>query len=114
MGRVLHATPSIAPLKYAERVTCNSLNSSIKTPSTVTVDESDEITIRRMAELVVDATDFKGPVNFDTSMSDGQHKKTASNAKLRSYLPDYKFTPIEEAIKKTVDWLAENYDKARV
>ena len=31
-------------------------------------------------------------LQFDTSKSDGQHKKTASNAKLRSYLPDFQFT----------------------
>lgn len=31
-------------------------------------------------------------VKYDTSKSDGQFKKTASNAKLRKYLPDFKFT----------------------
>ena len=36
------------------------------------------------------------PCKFDTSKSDGQYKKTASNAKLRSYLPDFKFTPIKQ------------------
>ncbi|KAG7243661.1 hypothetical protein INR49_011218 [Caranx melampygus] len=37
------------------------------------------------------------PTNFDTSMSDGQMKKTATNAKLRRYLPDFTFTPLKEA-----------------
>lgn len=31
---------------------------------------------------------------FDTSKADGQFKKTASNAKLSKYLPDFKFTDI--------------------
>ena len=78
------------------------------------VDEADEITIRRMVELVVEATGFTGPVQYDTTKSDGQFKKTASNTKLRTYLPNYKFTPIEVAVKKTVDWLSENYDLARI
>lgn len=33
---------------------------------------------------------------FDTMLGDGQLKKTASNAKLRSYLPDFTFTPLKE------------------
>ena len=35
-------------------------------------------------------------VKFDTTKSDGQFKKTASNAKLRQYLPDFKFTPFKQ------------------
>ena len=37
-----------------------------------------------------------GAVQFDTTKSDGQYKKTASNAKLLKYLPNFKFTPIDE------------------
>lgn len=33
---------------------------------------------------------------FDTSKADGQFKKTASNAKLRGLLPDFRFTPLSE------------------
>jgi len=32
----------------------------------------------------------------DETKSDGQYKKTASNAKLAKLHPDFKFTPIEE------------------
>lgn len=78
-----------------------------------TVDEKDEISIKEAAELVVEAYDFKGEVIHDTSKADGQFKKTASNAKLRKYLPDFKFTPIKQGIKETVDWFVENYETAR-
>lgn len=33
---------------------------------------------------------------FDTNMPDGQLKKTASNGKLRRYLPDFTFTPLQK------------------
>jgi hypothetical protein len=39
---------------------------------------------------------FEGNIVFDTSKSDGQFKKTASNKKLRELYPDFKFTPIDE------------------
>ncbi|XP_022102661.1 GDP-L-fucose synthase-like [Acanthaster planci] len=82
-------------------------------PIILSVGEEDEISIQEAAELVVEAFDFKGPIINDTSKSDGQFKKTASTAKLRKYLPDFKFTPIKQAVKETVDWFVENYDIAR-
>lgn len=52
-------------------------------------------------------------VVFDTSKADGQFKKTASNAKLRSLRPDFRFTPIKEGIADTVKWFKEHFDTAR-
>ncbi|XP_067674112.1 GDP-L-fucose synthase-like [Haliotis asinina] len=82
-------------------------------PIILSVGEEDEISIKRAAELVVEAMEFKGEVKYDTTKSDGQFKKTASNAKLRKYLPDFKFTPIEKAIKETCDWFVANFETAR-
>jgi len=80
---------------------------------------------------------------FDTTKADGQYKKTASNAKLRKYLPNFKFTPFQDGtscgpypvalavqdtnaaalsaqlaasipgINQSVKWFIENYDIAR-
>jgi GDP-L-fucose synthase len=50
---------------------------------------------------------------MDPSKPDGQYKKTASNAKLLNYLPDFKFTPFEEALQASATWFKENYDTAR-
>lgn len=82
-------------------------------PIIFSVGEEDEISISEAAEAIVEAMQYKGPVEYDTTKSDGQYKKTASNAKLRRYLPDFKFTPFKEAIKETVDWFVQNYEKAR-
>lgn len=56
------------------------------------------------------ADSLQGPVEFDSTKADGQYKKTASNAKLRKYLPDFKFTPFKKAVKESVDWFVENYN----
>lgn len=78
-----------------------------------TVDESQEVTISQVAEAIAQAFNFKGKLVYDTSAADGQYKKTASNAKLRKYLPNFQFTPFNQAIKDTVDWYIKNYDRAR-
>ncbi|XP_059154366.1 GDP-L-fucose synthase-like [Physella acuta] len=82
-------------------------------PIILSVGEEDEISIKEAADLVVEAMGFTGEVILDTTKSDGQFKKTASNAKLRKYLPDFKFTPIKQAIKETCDWYMANVGTAR-
>ncbi|CAD7960431.1 unnamed protein product [Amoebophrya sp. A25] len=79
----------------------------------LSVDEKDEVTIKDLAYKVAKAMKFEGEVVFDTSKSDGQHKKTASNAKLRKFLPDYEFTKFEDGLQKSCDWFVENFEKAR-
>jgi GDP-L-fucose synthase len=82
-------------------------------PIILSVGEEDETSILSVAEMVKEAMAFEGKIACDTTKADGQFKKTACNAKLRRYLPDYKFKPIKEGIKEAVDWFVENYDKAR-
>jgi GDP-L-fucose synthase len=83
------------------------------TPITLSVDESEEVSIKDVAMAVVEATGFAGEVVFDTTKADGQFKKTACNKKLRKYRPDYNFTPMAEGVQKSVDWFVANYDTAR-
>lgn len=82
-------------------------------PIILSVDEAAEVSIAQLAQSLVKAFDFKGKLEFDTSKADGQHKKTASNGKLRRLLPDFKFTEFDSAIQETVKWYLENYEKAR-
>lgn len=77
------------------------------------VDEVDEVSIEFVARSIAKAFNFKGRIEFDTTKADGQFKKTASNKKLRSFLPDFKFTKFEDAIQTTVDWYLNNQDKVR-
>ncbi|KXS13290.1 GDP-keto-6-deoxymannnose 3,5-epimerase/4-reductase [Gonapodya prolifera JEL478] len=82
-------------------------------PIILSVGEEDEITIRQVADTIVDKLAFKGDYRWDSTKADGQLKKTASNAKLRKYLPDFKFTPFDQAMEETVKWFLENYETLR-
>jgi len=60
-------------------------------------------------------------MQFDTSKSDGQFRKPASNEKLLRLVretskdnEEFKFIPFEKGLKDTVDWFIKNYDNARI
>ena len=72
-----------------------------------------EISIMDLVDLLVKEFNFKGKVIFDNSKPDGQFRKPSDNSKLKSYLPNFKFTPIEEGLKETINWFIENYEKTR-
>ena len=57
--------------------------------------------------------DYEKYLEFDTTKSDGQYKKTASNEKFRKYNPDFCFTQIEKGLQETITWFKENYPKIR-
>ena len=52
-------------------------------------------------------------INWDTSKSDGCMRKTVTNAKLKSFYPDFKFTDVDEGIWETYKWFKENYPYIR-
>ena len=82
-------------------------------PIILSVDESAEVTIRDVVQMISDAIDFKGSIIFDVSKADGQFKKTASNAKLKRLYPEFQFTPIKDGITASVKWFVDNYTVAR-
>ncbi|KAN0008672.1 hypothetical protein ACTFIU_009399 [Dictyostelium citrinum] len=82
-------------------------------PLILSVGEEDEISIADVARLITEAMGFKGKLIFDTTKADGQFKKTASNLKLKSLVPDLTFTPIQQAIKESCQWFIDNYETAR-
>jgi GDP-L-fucose synthase len=82
-------------------------------PIILSVGEEDEVSIKDVVHMIAEAMDFKGEIVFDTSKADGQFKKTASNKKLRTYLPDFQFTDMKQAIRHSVEWFVANYDTLR-
>ena len=83
----------------------------------LSVNEDDEVSIKRIADIIAKKFDYRDGLIFDGTKPDGQYKKTADNRRLKSFLEDnninFKFTDIEEGINKTIDWFIENYKNAR-
>lgn len=73
------------------------------------------MSIATVATAIARTMGINAPLTFDTAKPDGQFRKPASNAKLVSLLPEFKFTPFDEALKESTEWFVQHYDKgARV
>jgi len=72
-----------------------------------------EYSIKEVVDLIVKFMDFKGNVVWRTDKPDGQLKKPSSNKKLLEIIGEYEFTPLEEGLKKSVEWFVENYPNVR-
>lgn len=73
----------------------------------------EQISIKEVVEMIVEILNFKGKIIYDKTKSDGQLIKNTDNSKLKSIIGNFKFTPIEDGLTKTISWFCENYNRAR-
>jgi len=79
----------------------------------LSVSEKEEVSIKYVAEQIAKCFNYQHMIEFDSSFSDGQYKKTADNSKLKNLHGEYNFISIEEGIKKSVNWFNSNYKICR-
>ena len=88
-------------------------NYNDKEPIILSVGKEDEVSIEYISRLIAREFKYESELEFDTTYSDGQYKKTADNSKLLKLYGDFKFTPIEDGIKNSVNWFIQNYNACR-
>jgi GDP-L-fucose synthase len=82
-------------------------------PEPIILSTSDEISIKEVVDIIVELMNFKGEVIWDSSKPDGQFRKPSDNSKIKSYLPEFKFTPLYDGLKYTIDFFEKNYSFIR-
>jgi GDP-L-fucose synthase len=73
------------------------------------VSPEDEVSIKEVAESIRKAVGLETPLVWDSSLADGQYKKTANNSKLQSLCPGFSFTPLDQGVQESVNWFLKNY-----
>lgn len=73
----------------------------------------DEITIKQLVNKITTIFDFKEPVIYDIDYSDGQLKKTVDSSELLKYIPNFKFTSLDDGLKQTIEHFLTNYNTLR-
>lgn len=79
----------------------------------VILSSSEEISIKDVVLLIAEIFDFKGNIKFDLSKPEGQFRKPSDNSHIRSMFPNFKFTPIEDGLKESIEWFVNNYPNLR-
>jgi len=74
---------------------------------------SEEISIKDVVGIIVEVMNFRGNVTWNTDKPNGQFRKPSNNLKIKSYLPDFKFTPLYEGLKETIEYFEKNYNIIR-
>jgi GDP-L-fucose synthase len=70
-----------------------------------------EISIRRLAELIVEMTGFKGRLTWDTSRPNGQPRRALDVSRAEELLGFRASTPFEEGLRRTIAWYEQNRER---
>jgi GDP-L-fucose synthase len=80
-------------------------------PEPLNLGTGQEITIRRLVELICELCEFHGEVHWDTSKPDGQPRRCLDTSRARSLLGFEAGTDFREGLKNTIEWYRSHVDQ---
>lgn len=73
-----------------------------------------EVSINDLVTSISKLMGFSGEVIFDASKPDGQFRKPSDSKTLKRFLPDFTYLPLDEGLKRTIEWFIKNYPTIRL
>jgi GDP-L-fucose synthase len=67
-----------------------------------------ETSIRELAELIAELTGFEGEIDWDTSMPNGQPRRSLDASRARELFGFEARTPLREGLERTIAWYREH------
>ncbi len=83
-------------------------------PEPVNIGAGFEITIKELAEKIVELTGFSGEIRWDSSKPDGQPRRRLDVSKANKYFGFKAKTPFDEGLKATIDWHRRHKNEYRI
>jgi GDP-L-fucose synthase len=77
-------------------------------PDPVNLGTGMEISIRELAELIAELTGFEGKIEWDTSMPNGQPRRSLDASRARELFGFEARTPLREGLERTITWYGEH------
>jgi GDP-L-fucose synthase len=77
-------------------------------PEPVNLGAGKEISIRELAELIAEAVGYEGRISWDTSMPNGQPRRSIDASRARELFGFEARTPLREGLERTVAWYREH------
>lgn len=79
----------------------------------VILSTGEEVSIGDMVSMIAEIFEFKGKIIFDKDKPEGQFRKPSDNSIIKGMFPDFKFTPVKEGLRESVEWFISNYPNVR-
>ncbi len=70
-----------------------------------------EISIRRLAELIVEMTGFRGRLTWDASKPNGQPRRALDVSRAQALLGFRASMPFEVGLRRTIEWYRQNRER---
>jgi GDP-L-fucose synthase len=83
-------------------------------PEPVNIGAGFEMTIKELAEKIVELTGFTGEIRWDSSRPDGQPRRRLDVSKANKYFGFKAKTPFDEGLKATIDWYRKHKNEYRI
>jgi len=77
-------------------------------PEAVNLGTGDEPSIRELAELIAELTGFEGEMVWDTSMPNGQPRRSLDASRARDLFGWEPHVPLREGLERTIAWYREH------
>jgi GDP-L-fucose synthase len=78
-------------------------------PHPVNLGAGFEISIKDLVEIITRSTGYSGKLVWDASKPDGQPRRMLDTSKAEEYFGFRAKTPMEEGLKKTIQWYKKNF-----
>ncbi len=79
----------------------------------VILSTGEEVSIGDMVSMIAEIFEFKGKIIFDKDKPEGQFRKPSDNSIIKEMFPDFKFTPVKDGLRESVEWFISNYPNVR-
>ena len=79
----------------------------------VILSTGEEVSIGDVVSMIAEIFEFKGKIIFDKDKPEGQFRKPSDNSIIKGMFPDFKFTPVKEGLRESVEWFISNYPNVR-
>ena len=83
---------------------------TVKVTESFNVATTEENSVKDMANIALNVLEKDMEVKFDITKPDGQYRKDVDSSKLLRVLGDFKFTSLEEGIRRVYDNFSKRYD----
>ena len=74
------------------------------------ISPNEEISMAVLAQTIMFKMNGNGTIAYDHTKPDGQLRKPSDNSVLKRSLPEFQFTPIEEGLRRTIEWFLAEYE----